>query len=54
MHTIHLFTEYDFTKQNNKFGPRIGFFYNVQVGGKRIFKTNIVGDSFGLDIAWDL
>lgn len=54
MHTVHLVAEYDFAKQNSKIGPRIGAFYNCQVGGTRVFKTNIVGGSFGLDIGWDL
>jgi len=54
MHTINLFIEYDFTKENSKLGPRIGLLYNAQVGGKRTFKTNIFGGNFGLDIAWDI
>ena len=54
MHTIHLVAEYDFAKQNSKMGPRLGAFYNCQVGGTRVFKTNVAGGSFGLDIGWDL
>ncbi len=53
MHTVHLWFEYDFTKEDAHIGPRVALFYNHQVGGKRIFKTNMVGGSFGLDIAWD-
>ncbi len=53
MHTVHFLAEYDFTKEHRTFGPRIGFFYNVQVGGKRVFKTNMGGVNFGLEIAID-
>ncbi len=54
MHVFHLFVEYDFTQKNFKIGPRIGFFYNGQIGGKRTFKTTIFGGSAGLEIAWDM
>ncbi len=54
MHTINLFVEYDFTGPDSKFGPRIALLYNAQVGGKRVFKTNILGGNIGLDIAWDI
>jgi hypothetical protein len=54
MHTVHLVAEYDFAKQNSKMGPRLGAFYNCQVRGTRVFKTNVAGGSFGLDIGWDL
>lgn len=54
MHTINLFVEYDFTEQDSRFGPRLAFLYNAQVGGKRVFKTNILGGNIGLDIAWDM
>lgn len=53
MHTVHIVAEYDFAKQESKIGPRIGGFYNCQVGGTRVFKTNIAGGSLGLDIAWN-
>ncbi len=54
MHTIHLFAEYDFTQEDSKIGSRLGIFYNRQIGGKRIFKTNLAGGSFGLEIVWDV
>lgn len=53
MHTLHFALEYDFTKEDANFGPRIAVFYNHQVGGKRIFKTNMVGGNAGIEIAWD-
>jgi hypothetical protein len=53
-HTFHLFFEYDFTQENMKYGPRLGFFYNAQIGGQRVFKTGIFGGSLGLEIAWDV
>ncbi len=54
MHTIHLWCEYDFTREDARFGPRLSFFYNREVSGKRIFRTSILGGGFGLDIAWDI
>jgi len=52
MHTIHFMIDYDFTQENQRFGPRIGGFYNLQVGGKNVFQTSTGGGSFGLDIAF--
>ncbi|MCX5924681.1 MAG: hypothetical protein NT124_00075 [Candidatus Dependentiae bacterium] len=51
MHTIHIFIEYDFTKENHVCGPRLGFFANIPVSGKRIFKSSLENVSFGLEIA---
>lgn len=51
MHTLNFIAEYDFTKENATFGPRIGLFYNLEVGGKRVFNTSMVGGSFGVDVA---
>lgn len=53
MHTVNLYAEYDFTCEDRSFGPRIGFFYNIQVAGFRIFKTNMVGGFFGFDFAYN-
>jgi len=54
MHTLHFLAEYDFAKEDSSTGNRIGIFYNYQVGGKRIFKTNVGGGSLGLDISWSM
>lgn len=54
MHTVHLFIEYDFSKECWRAGPRLGMLFNAQVGGKRVFKNNIVGGTFGLEIIWSL
>lgn len=54
MHVVHIRAEYDFTKEESRFGPRIGLYYDWQVGGKRVFKTNMGGGTLGLDISWDL
>ena len=50
MHTLHFMAEYDFTRHNGTIGPHIGFFYNRQVGGVRVFKTSMVGGNVGIDI----
>lgn len=53
IHTIHGAAEYDFTREEARFGPRVGLFYNWDVGGKRTFKTNTAGVTIGLDITLD-
>lgn len=51
MHTLHTGIEYDFTKENMKYGPRVGAFYDIQMSGKNTFNANLGGGTFGLDIA---
>lgn len=53
MHTLHIVAEYDFAKDDSHVGPRIGFFYNRELGGERVFNTHILGGSFGIDAVWD-
>lgn len=50
--TIHLWGEYDFTQDDACGGARIALFYNAEVGGKRVFKTNVVGGVIGVDFTW--
>lgn len=54
MHTLNLRAEYDFTKRDSKFGPRITVFYDYPISGKHIFRTAMVGAHCGVDIAWRL
>ncbi len=54
MHTIHFWAELDFTLLKCSWGPRFAFFYNLIVGGERIFKTNMAGGIVGVDIGWYL
>ncbi len=54
MHTLNFLAEYDFTKEDSTVGTRIGLFYNLEIGGKRLFKTNMVGGNFGIDITWNM
>lgn len=54
MHTLNLRAEYDFTKHDSWIGPRITFFYDFPISGKRIFRTAMVGGHVGVDIAWRL
>ena len=51
MHTVNLLLEYDWTQDGNALGPRLGIFYNLQVGGQRTFKTNMAGGFLGFDFA---
>lgn len=52
MHTLHWGADYDFTKENMKYGPRVGAYYDLQVGGKRTFNTSMGGGTIGVDIAY--
>jgi len=52
MGTLHFMAEYDFYRTcPESVTPRLGVFYNLPVGGKRIFMTGIGGGSAGIDIA---
>lgn len=50
MHTLHFWSEYDFSKEDSRTGVRLAAFYNLEVSGKRIFKTSTGGGSIGIDI----
>lgn len=52
MHTLHFIADYDFGIYKNMFSPRIGVFANANVGGHRVFATNVGGFSCGLDISF--
>lgn len=52
MHTLHFTAEYDFTTECMRVGPRLGIFYNVQVGGHRTFDADLGGALFGVDVSW--
>jgi hypothetical protein len=51
MHTFNFILEYDFAREGDKTGNRIGVFYNLEIAGKRTFNTNIAGGLYGLDIS---
>jgi len=52
MHTLNFLAEYDFAREDSTVGNRIGLFYNLQVAGSRVFNTNVVGGTYGIDISW--
>lgn len=51
MHTINLLLDYDFATYDHPWYPHVGFFYNIVIGGERIFNTNVGGIEFGVNIA---
>jgi hypothetical protein len=51
MHTFNFILEYDFAREGDKIGNRVGFFYNLEIAGKRTFNTNIAGGMYGIDIS---
>lgn len=50
MHTINLMLDYDFATYDHPWYPHLGFFYNIVIGGERIFNTNVGGIEFGVNI----
>jgi hypothetical protein len=54
MHTLHFSAEYDFATHDSQSGLRVGAFYTLQLQGTRVFETNMLGGTFGLDIAWTM
>lgn len=52
MHVIQIMAEYDFATYRSRNLPRVGFFYNIIVGGKRIFNTNVANLYCGVDLSW--
>jgi hypothetical protein len=52
MHTVSIGAEFDFTQQDCWFGPRFSVFYDRQVGGRYVFKTNIIGGKVSFDFVW--
>lgn len=48
MHTLNFLVSYDFATSCQPYLPEVSFFYNLVVGGKRIFKTDVAGLSFGI------
>lgn len=53
MHVIHFMVEYDFAERGATIGSRVGFFYNMVVGGNRIFNTNVKHGYVGIDALFD-
>ena len=53
MHVINFLAEWDFARYDCPWLPRVGGFFNLIVGGERIFNTNVGGISFGIDVAAD-
>jgi hypothetical protein len=51
MHTMHFMVEYDFTQPKHTVGTRLGAFIHKQLGGKRVFATNLYGGNVGLDFS---
>ncbi len=49
---LHLLAEYDFTTEESRVGPRIGFFYDRQLTGKRVFEIHMLGGYLGVDVNW--
>lgn len=51
-HVFHLLLEYDFADELTDHGPRLGFFYNRTVGGKRILNANLKSFNLGFETLW--
>lgn len=53
MQTINVLLEYDFTKEGQMAGAHLGFFYNAEISGERVFKTNMAGALLGVEMVID-
>jgi len=53
MHTLNARVEIDFATESYPCGLRMGFFYDWNFGGERIFQTDVGGAYLGLDATWD-
>lgn len=53
MQTIHILADYDFTKDGAMAGAHLGFFYNAQIRGERVFNTNMAGALVGVEMLID-
>ena len=49
---FHIAAEYDFTHEESCIGPRLGFFYDRQMTGKRVFDISTLGGYVGIDVNW--
>jgi len=54
MHTIHVYAELDLSREGHCWYPRLSFFYNNPVAGKRIAQLALGGADFGLDVTWKI
>jgi hypothetical protein len=52
MHTFHASAEYDFADSLINWGPRIGVWFNIIVGGRRIFNAHLYDSLFALECLW--
>ncbi|HEX2978104.1 MAG TPA: hypothetical protein VHO47_03215 [Candidatus Babeliales bacterium] len=52
MHTVHAMIEYDCADTLRDVGPRIGFWFDIIAGGRRIFNAHLYDLMIGLDCAW--
>lgn len=50
---IQINAEYDFGLERSCVGPRLGFFYNREITGLRVFEIHTLGGYFGIDINWN-
>ena len=53
VHTLHFMFELDLEPLlNMRFSPVVSFVYDYPFTGKRVYKTDMIGGSFGLHIKW--
>ena len=52
MQTLNFMLEYDFARPDATTGLRLGAFYNLNVGGKRIITTGVGGGTLGIEVQW--
>lgn len=53
MGTLHAVIDYDWSNEDNPYGPRLGLEYNHVLHGKNVFRTAMTGGWVGLDLEWN-
>jgi hypothetical protein len=52
-HTLNIVVDYDFSREEQRTGMRLSFFYNAHIDGERVFATNMAGTTIGIEMLID-
>lgn len=51
-HNFNFLVEYDLCEEDQAINTYVGLFYNTLIHGKRVFRTNLFGGNFGINLAF--
>ncbi len=52
MNVLHALVEYDWSTEDNHYGPRLQFAYNYIINGRNILTTSMISGACGVDFEW--